>query len=298
MQRNLSQEGPPMHQSPHMDRTGVPLMSKERPLTTQPPIAPYKPGPPVEESNLLRRNLLGQDPTTEGARRDYTSPKKEYDPTPARTGFRGQYYNHQPTSAPATEAPRSHPHTFDPSRRPLEQYPPQEGQQNYRPPMYDPERRRDDSTPSGVDPRAPLEPLSRRQSGEEMQPSRSFLGINSDPNKRGRASPLPQAVKGAQAQYVGPGSDPGIKSEFGRIFQGLGSGLGGPGSMTPSRQSPVPQRVRDDMALGGLDDNEGIKMARVGSKGPRLVRRGKDDEDGRQTPVGSGARGGKRSKQP
>ena len=111
-----------------------------------------------------------------------------------------------------------------------------------------------------------------------MVQSRSWLGVSSEQqHKRGRASPLPQAVKGAQVQMVGPGSDPNIKSEFGRLFQGLGSGLGGPGHLTPSRQSPVPQRIRDSV------DAESASMVRGGSKGSkagnRRIRDEADDED-------------------
>lgn len=53
----------------------------------------------------------------------------------------------------------------------------------------------------------------------------------------GRNSPLPQAVQGAQSQLSGPGDEPGIKSEFGRMFSGIGSGVGvgsGSGALTPS----------------------------------------------------------------
>jgi hypothetical protein len=240
--------------------------------------------------------MLSREATTDGARREYQAPKKEELGTPARTGFRGQYYPQQPTSVPVSEAPRSHPVAFDPSRRPGDGHQSQETPpQGYGRPPLEQETRREAAAPTGADPRVPFDTFSRRPGGEEMQASRSFLGLNSNPNKTGRASPLPQAVKGAQTQYVGPNSDPSVKSEFGRIFQGLGSGLGGPGSMTPSRQSPVPQRMRE-MTPSGLGDNDGTKMARVGSKGSRLGRR-MNDEDGRQTPVGSGGRGGKRPNQ-
>jgi hypothetical protein len=132
-----------------------------------------------------------------------------------------------------------------------------------------------------------------------MVQSRSLLGIN-DPNRRGRASPLPQAVQGAQAQLVGPGTDPNIKSEFGRIFQGLGSSLGGPGTLTPSRQSPVPQRMRDNVTPITAADNDGLRMTRVLSGGRGRGRRVKNEDsrpeidDGRgstSTGAGRGRRG-------
>lgn len=55
--------------------------------------------------------------------------------------------------------------------------------------------------------------------------SRKSLSLLND-NKRGRVSPLPQAVQGAQAQLRGPASEPGIKNEFARMFSGIGSGVG------------------------------------------------------------------------
>lgn len=85
---------------------------------------------------------------------------------------------------------------------------------------------------------APNESPERRQVEEAplMQQSRSFLGIN-DINRKGRASPLPQAVQGAQIQQAGPASEPHIKNEFSRMFSGIGSGAGG----TPSPLSATSQ---------------------------------------------------------
>jgi hypothetical protein len=231
------------------------------------------------DDNLLRRNLLGQEPLREEPRRDYNQPRKEEYQSPVRTGYRGHYYGHQSSMSPA-EAPRSHPLASDPMRR-SETY----GGEPYQRFAFD-ERRFQEMTAGGETRSASFE--YPRPGGEEMQKSRSFLGINSELNKRGRASPLPQAVKGAQPQMtkVGPGSDPSIKSEFGRIFQGLGSGFGGPGNLTPSRASPAPQRVRDDMQAI-INEHDGT-MSRVGSRGPRLGRRYRDDEEeGRMTPLSS-----------
>lgn len=117
-------------------------------------------------------------------------------------------------------------------------------------------------------------------------------------NRRtGRASPLPQAVQGAQAQPLSIGKDPSIKSEFGRMFSGLGSGLG---STTPSRQSPMPQGG-PDLIPGPTDPND-HRLQRTNSQPGRKPKRMKDDEsagadndsmDGRGTPV---SRGSKRNK--
>ena len=80
--------------------------------------------------------------------------------------------------------------------------------------------------------------------GEDiLQPQRNSLSLLIENGKRGRASPLPQAVQGAQGRISGPASDPGIKNEFGRMFSGIGSGVGssgpiGSGASTPFSSSP------------------------------------------------------------
>ncbi|KAJ4331646.1 hypothetical protein N0V87_008985 [Didymella glomerata] len=62
----------------------------------------------------------------------------------------------------------------------------------------------------------------RSMYGEPMQHSKSHIGLGLEESRRtGRASPLPQAVQGAQAPPFMTGKDPGIKSEFGRMFSGL-----------------------------------------------------------------------------
>ncbi|RMZ71057.1 histone deacetylation rxt3 [Pyrenophora seminiperda CCB06] len=160
------------------------------------------------------------------------------------------------------------------------------------------------SDPNSLD-RHRTEPLSRSLSsggrslydqppkmGEAMQHSKSHIGFGLEASRRtGRASPLPQAVQGAQAQPLSIGKDPGIKSEFGRMFSGLGSGLG---SSTPSRGSPLPQ--------GSFESDNGEMMRRIGSQQGRKLKRVKDEEgifdlentDGRGTP--SSTRGAKRGK--
>jgi hypothetical protein len=136
-----------------------------------------------------------------------------------------------------------------------------------------------------------------RRMGEEMQLSKSHIGFGLEASRRtGRASPLPQAVQGAQGQPLSIGKDPGIKSEFGRMFSGLGSGLG---SSTPSRGSPLPQNghsFSQDIESGDI-----MRLQRVNSQQGRKPKRVKDEDvfdadsqDGRGTP--SGTRGAKRNK--
>ena len=102
-----------------------------------------------------------------------------------------------------------------------------------------PEQRRD----------SPLSHLQRQlaasaagadDSGSSPELSRKSLSLLND-NKRGRVSPLPQAVQGAQPQLRGPASEPGIKNEFARMFSGIGSGVGSAVS------TPVPP---DNQPLG------------------------------------------------
>lgn len=153
--------------------------------------------------------------------------------------------------------------------------------------------------------RRPLEDTQQLQ----QQAQRSFLGIQ-ELNRKGRISPLPQAVQGAQGQIGGPGGEPGIKSEFGRMFSGIGSGVGAMGMPSPVTAGPqgLPnsgQFRRDDIdGLPGQDspiENGAYNMARDSSRGGRRRKLkeedGKNDDDsstGRRTPSGTGR--GKRHK--
>jgi hypothetical protein len=160
------------------------------------------------------------------------------------------------------------------------------------------------SDPTSID-RHKSEQLSRSLSsggsgyfGRSMyDQNKSLLAFGPDANRRtGRASPLPQAVQGAQAQPLSIGKDPHVKSEFGRMF----SGLGGLGSSTPSRGSPMPQGAYDSLPPG-MDLNEHLRLQRVSSQNGRKPKRVKDedvfddeDNDGRNTPLSM--RGTKRNK--
>ncbi|KAH5396376.1 hypothetical protein HBI32_202510 [Parastagonospora nodorum] len=165
------------------------------------------------------------------------------------------------------------------------------------------------SDPNSID-RQKTEPLARslssrslyeypRRMGEEMQHSKSHIGFGLEASRRtGRASPLPQAVQGAQAQPMSIGKDPGIKSEFGRMFSGLGSGLG---SSTPSRGSPLPHNGQGPFAQDPESGDMMMRLQRVNSQQGRKSKRVKDEDvfdadsnDGRGTP--SGVRGAKRNK--
>lgn len=148
----------------------------------------------------------------------------------------------------------------------------------------------------------PLLDAHLRRSLEDSQMShRSILGASQEAHRRlERFSPLPQAVQGASGQPVGSGRDPTIKSEFGRMFSGLGSGVGStPVPMAPaSNGSPTPNRGdRRTSHPDGLWDRPSR------SPGAERLKRAYEAEgrfdvdgiDGRTTPGLTGSRG-KRTK--
>lgn len=139
------------------------------------------------------------------------------------------------------------------------------------------------------------------------QVQRGFLGVQ-EINRKGRISPLPQAVQGAQPQHGGPGGEPGIKSEFGRMFSGLGSGVGGargapspanaPPGMPFSNSGPARRDEHDNHSNQNSPQDTNHTLIRQGSFHDRR-RKIKEDAveeengNGRRTPVG---RGNKRAK--
>ncbi|RMZ89257.1 hypothetical protein DV736_g3516, partial [Chaetothyriales sp. CBS 134916] len=134
---------------------------------------------------------------------------------------------------------------------------------------------------------APPDGLARKGS-DELSQHRAVLGLAHD-SKRGRYSPVPQAVKGAQAQTPVP--DAGIKSEHGRVFAGLGGGLGSTSSAPPT-SVPVGLSA-SPFKLGEatrLSEENLMKISRSSSgisKRPR-----KYDQDIRpESEVGDGKRG-------
>ena len=144
--------------------------------------------------------------------------------------------------------------------------------------------------------------------------SKSSLGLRLDENRRGRISPLPQAVQGAQARLEGPATEPNIKNEFARIFPGIGSGVGSnmntpapPESATPISIPSSPTARTEDVERGAPfrgrgDFMELIKPASTGRKGMRRSRKVKDEEGKAENSLPhrteeGGARGTKRPRQ-
>lgn len=134
-------------------------------------------------------------------------------------------------------------------------------------------------TSAGYPTSAPYDPTRQRQDDPGAPHQRNIAAVQ-DMNRKGRMSPLPQAVQGAQSQQPGPATEPGIKSEFGRMFAGIGSGVG------PS--SPVATSAHPYTGAGAKDlDDKGRRR--------KKEEEGRDDDSsGRVTPLDG--RGAKRSK--
>lgn len=125
----------------------------------------------------------------------------------------------------------------------------------------------------------------RRKGSDELMAHRNLLGVGLDAKRGGRASPLPQAVQGAQAQILGPAGEAGIKNELGRVFSGIGSGVGGvtattggSGPSTPMAPSPFKRDSAAGRSSNGETDDP--KIARPSSANGKRSRKSRD-EDGR-----------------
>lgn len=126
------------------------------------------------------------------------------------------------------------------------------------------------------------QPVKSDEAG--LHSHRNSLALLLDNNRRGRISPLPQAVQGAQARVSGPASDPGIKSEFARMFIGIGSGVGragrlGSGTSTPFSPSPT-KNIESGRKTPIMGRGESIELGNtwVGAKGGRKARKAKEEE--------------------
>lgn len=136
---------------------------------------------------------------------------------------------------------------------------------------------------------------SNRRPTEDLPQHRSLLNVANENKRGGRASPVPQAVQGAQAQIVGP--ETAIKSEHGRVFSGIGGGVGSVTTGPPSISTPTAQTVspfrREETASRAVNDDHPLKPSRstsgVGKRGRRVReedgRGGGEPVDGRNTPM-------------
>ncbi|CAI7675480.1 unnamed protein product [Penicillium discolor] len=132
---------------------------------------------------------------------------------------------------------------------------------------------------------AALADEGRRKGSDELLHHRSLLTVGVDGKRGGRASPLPQAVQGAQAPYIGPAGEPAIKNELGRVFSGIGSGVGGvtaatggSGPSTPLGTSPFKRDSLTGRSMNGEGVDEASKLARPSSAAGRRSRKSRDEE--------------------
>jgi hypothetical protein len=119
-----------------------------------------------------------------------------------------------------------------------------------------------------------------RKGSDELSHHRALLGLAAEGKRTGRYSPLPQAVQGAQVQSLGP--ELGIKSEHGRIFSGIGSGVGNAGTSPAQAPMGLPASPfkRDDGTTRLLNEENLMRMSR---SSPGFGKRGRKvkEEDGK-----------------
>ncbi|KAG0160734.1 hypothetical protein PDIDSM_8264 [Penicillium digitatum] len=132
---------------------------------------------------------------------------------------------------------------------------------------------------------AALADEGRRKGSDELLHHRSLLAVGVDGKRGGRASPLPQAVQGAQAPYIGTAGEPAIKNELGRVFSGIGSGVGGvtaatggSGPSTPLGTSPFKRDSVTGRSMNGEGMDEASKLARPSSAAGKRSRKSRDEE--------------------
>ncbi|KAJ5223857.1 hypothetical protein N7468_008399 [Penicillium chermesinum] len=140
----------------------------------------------------------------------------------------------------------------------------------------------------------------RRKGSDELLQHRNLLNVGFNGKRGGRASPLPQAVQGAQAPFINPSGEPGIKNELGRVFSGIGSGVGGVGGMatgstgsgpsTPMISSPFKRDSGTGRSVNGeIDDT---KISRPPSaNGARRSRKSRDEDQMELEAAGLSGRG-------
>ncbi|PYH44206.1 uncharacterized protein BP01DRAFT_84548 [Aspergillus saccharolyticus JOP 1030-1] len=126
----------------------------------------------------------------------------------------------------------------------------------------------------------------RRKGSDELLAHRNLLGVGLDAKRGGRASPLPQAVQGAQAQILGPAGESGIKNELGRVFSGIGSGVGGVTGATagsgPSTPMTSASPFKRDSATARSTNSETApdesKIPRPASANGKRPRKSRDED--------------------
>ncbi|KAJ9608120.1 hypothetical protein H2200_007108 [Cladophialophora chaetospira] len=142
----------------------------------------------------------------------------------------------------------------------------------------------------------PLDDPTRKGS-EELSQHRTILGLANE-SKRGRYSPVPQAVQGAQAQTPAP--DGGIKTEHGRVFAGIGSGMGSASAGPTPTPQPLPASpFKRDEGGARLSEENLMKMSRSTSGISKRNRKALEEDNKAESDMGDVKKGpgrGKRSK--
>ncbi|KAF2741007.1 Rxt3-domain-containing protein [Polyplosphaeria fusca] len=274
---------------------------RDRPVTVQ-PVAQSAFSPPRDSRAALGPTPAARHPWVRQAPED---PRESHEPRRDEQPLYRGYGGYSSASQPPNPVPKHGPEDMVRGRS-LDHLSQRVAEQYHAAPTSDPqtnERQRAEQLSRSLSSGGSGYPRSlydqSRRPGDDMALAKSFLAnLGPEANRKtGRASPLPQAVQGAQAQPFSIGKDPSIKSEFGRMFSGLGSGLG---TSTPSRQSPMPQGGSEPPPITDLND---LRLQRVSSQTGRKPKRVKDEDglfenesiDGRGTP-NLGARGSKRNK--
>lgn len=133
-----------------------------------------------------------------------------------------------------------------------------------------------------------------RKSSDELS-HKTIVGLSLENGRR--YSPVPQAVQGAQAQTPVP--DGGVKSERGRVFSGIGGGIG-PSPTPVLGAKPASPFRKDDSANRTGEPTS--KTVRTSSGVGKRSRKAQDDEsrvDGEQSETkkqGSASKPNKRTK--
>ncbi|RFN44275.1 transcriptional regulatory protein rxt3 [Fusarium flagelliforme] len=247
---------------------------------------------------------MGSDPSYR-APMDHQRPHPEYPPSAQPYPPHGVY----PGPPPERYPPASHPMPGPPGQNMPHGPAPYDSPDRARMSLMHaqqqpPHRRQEEGGPppptiayNGAPGPGQLESPRHRNSDDASAPNgqRNLLAIQ-EMNRKGRISPLPQAVQGAQLQQPGPTGEPGIKSEFGRMFAGIGNGVMGVTSPMTSAAMPF-----TNASLAKREDPENVTPdsgPEAGGKGTKGRRRklkddegkGDDESSGRVTPAGRAKR--------
>ncbi|KPM42724.1 hypothetical protein AK830_g3815 [Neonectria ditissima] len=246
----------------------------------------------------------GPDPTYR-APMDHQRPHPDYPPST------GPYSSHPPpyqTAPPDRYPPVSHqPPSHNVPTGPPPYASPDQSRTNLLYPQQPPPQRQrptEEAPPppsiayTGAHGPAQFESPRHRNNEDLSAPNghqRNLLAIQ-EMNRKGRISPLPQAVQGAQLQQPGPAGEPGIKSEFGRMFAGIGNGVMGVSSPITSG-APMPFTNASLAKREDVDTSTPESGPDVVPKAPKGRRRklkeedkADDDSTGRLTPTGRAKR--------